>query len=67
MRDRGRLPLRWPGWAGVLLIPSLVALALPFVAAAFSVGLVALVAVLVAVLVVGVPLFLLGGLREGIV
>ena len=47
----GHLPLRRPGRAVVLLVPSFIAFALPFVGPAFSVSLVALVAVLVAVLV----------------
>ena len=51
----------------VLLIPSLVSFALPFVATALPVGFVALEALLVAVVVVCCPLLLLGGLHEGVI
>ena len=59
----------WPLPGVVLLAPPLVSLASSFVstATAFSIGLVALGALLVAVVVVRGPLFLLGGLHERVI
>ena len=62
-----KLPLSRPLPGVVLLAPAFVSLASSFVSTAFPVGLVALGALLVAVVVVCGPLFLLGGLHERVV